>query len=894
MWSIAGRTSPSIIRAAPARNGCVTATVEAPPYVEGARMETLSGKLRILVIVLGLASAGALGSAASASAQLPEFNLLGVDGSLSGNYTQITSMDMTTGALSGTASVGGEDFTVAGSESGNYDRYVYTLVPQSDPPYTSTDYTTWGILPDGNIGGPGGFDDSNGTSVTYTTELNDPEATEDSDTAVGCAAVPASTVGGATTYTCTATVTAEGGTPTGNITWDDGSAGGTFSAPACQLASGSCSVTYTPPAAGAAFSINATYSADATFKVSQGSGREVSGTVYGQSCSATTCSQAVLPGVTIVVTGKTDAGATVTESAVTAANGTWTVIVPPGIYKAGPSQDGSTIDGDGFDPEPQDETVTTTPVSDVDFAACVVGDPTDDESSAERMSALEEDYTSRQLSVDASWGAAAARPRITALIASSCKSIYTIKLSAELPSGRIVDPAKSAHYQLDATAGNPDGYNTRPAGGFGIQHNPTARLAVSSVFSQEYPACFSNTAVERDDKAGATAVWYSFLTGGPIGNVTASFIWNRSTQEAHLLSAPTVVTGRVTRTFVWKLRIHGKNQYGRCTQVSRVPMLVMGAGGADLPSPSTVLPNTQFALVVAWPVPFMPQGVSLDDDRVGERVVETIEHFDSAIDSVFTALGESYDALPENTKFAIQLAVLVFAEHNLVGALASGATKIEKAFSTYKWLGGFGKAVGEGAEAIHYTKLAQELLGFFGAASGEYPVMSAVIRGRFSTVYAKKDGAYVLYNNGKDKLPIKSFFALSASATEFPSISLQVQRTALDSTDTSATTILPWESDPFATPVATDNPYFGEKASGVLTEPEGDYSRGPTAVENILEETEGVNKDVAKAVERKGDVAQDFLSEVADAEAPHCDSTTQDPVSSNTICWVFTGTPPSP
>jgi hypothetical protein len=226
-------------------------------------------KIRAGVLVLGVVAfaLGAPGASAAAASQLPEFNLLGVDGSLSGNYTQITSMDMTTGALSGTANVDGEEFTVVGTESGNYDRYVYTLTGSS---YISTDYTTWGILPDGNIGGPGGFDDSNGTSETYTTELNDPDATVNSATAVVCPVAPASSGDAATTYTCTATVTGEGGTPTGNITWDDGSIGGTFSAPACQIVSGACSVTYTPPTAGAAFTINATYSADATYKVSQG------------------------------------------------------------------------------------------------------------------------------------------------------------------------------------------------------------------------------------------------------------------------------------------------------------------------------------------------------------------------------------------------------------------------------------------------------------------------------------------------------------------------------------------------------------------------------------------------------------------------------------------------
>ena len=319
-------------------------------------METLAGKLRMVVIV-GLAIVGALASAASASAQLPEFNLLGVVGSLTGNYTQITSMDMTTGVYSGTANNGGEAFTVTGTMSGDVNHTTFALVPQENPAYYAYDHVTWGILADGNIGGPGAFTDTNGTTATYTTELNDPEATEDSDTAVSCSTA----TGTATTSTCTATVTGEGGTPTGNITWGDGSAGGTFSAPACQLASGSCSVTYTPPTAGAAFTITATYSADATFKVSQGSVSTISGTLANRNCSTGLCTPTPAAGVTVNVQSAGGGGG-VSTSATSDSQGNWSVQVPPGAYNVTPV-------GSGWDPQSLRETVPPGATG-VNFARC--------------------------------------------------------------------------------------------------------------------------------------------------------------------------------------------------------------------------------------------------------------------------------------------------------------------------------------------------------------------------------------------------------------------------------------------------------------------------------------------------------------------------------------------
>jgi hypothetical protein len=208
-----------------------------------------------------MALALSLATAAGASAaQLPEFNLLGTTGSLSGNYTTLTSMDMSTGVFAGSSVTDGESFSVTGMESGDTVDTTYTYL--ADTSYQSFNVATYGILADGNIGGPGEFTDTNGTHETYTTELNLPAGTTPSVTAAVCSPSGAQD-------TCTAKVSGASGTPTGNVTFS--SSTGSFSGPdACVLAGGSCSVTYVPPAGRGALALTAVYSGDGAFHVSQG------------------------------------------------------------------------------------------------------------------------------------------------------------------------------------------------------------------------------------------------------------------------------------------------------------------------------------------------------------------------------------------------------------------------------------------------------------------------------------------------------------------------------------------------------------------------------------------------------------------------------------------------
>jgi hypothetical protein len=197
--------------------------------------------------------------ASSAGAALPEFNLLGHNGG-----TNITTMNMTSGTFSGSAVVDGEEFEVQGTESGNESISTFTYI--ADPSYVSTNTDFYEILSNGNVGGPGSFHDTNGYEESYTGEINEPAGTTPSVTSVTCTPAGSS-------YPCTATVSGASGPPTGNVTFT-ASGGGFAGEPACALAAGSCSVTYTPPATSASstpITVKAVYSADQTFRVSQGS-----------------------------------------------------------------------------------------------------------------------------------------------------------------------------------------------------------------------------------------------------------------------------------------------------------------------------------------------------------------------------------------------------------------------------------------------------------------------------------------------------------------------------------------------------------------------------------------------------------------------------------------------
>jgi Bacterial Ig-like domain (group 3) len=210
-----------------------------------------------VALVSGVLVFSAPAGAATGGA-LPEFNLLGKAGN-SSNLTVYKTMDMKTGAFTGRAVIDGETFKVRGTEHGNTIHATYTWTAETS--YKSYNVDHLRVRANGKVGGPGSFHDTNGTQETYTYYLNRPTGTRASTLALHCPKAGAR-------YDCRVAVTGAKHKPTGNVTFT--AAHGSFTHQgACQLSSGKCSLVYTAPSRGKRPAITATYSADATYRVSR-------------------------------------------------------------------------------------------------------------------------------------------------------------------------------------------------------------------------------------------------------------------------------------------------------------------------------------------------------------------------------------------------------------------------------------------------------------------------------------------------------------------------------------------------------------------------------------------------------------------------------------------------
>jgi hypothetical protein len=193
---------------------------------------------------------------------------------------QITSMDMASGAFSGTAMVSGTSFQVSGTESGSSATYT-----TSESGYTAHDTVpALSVQSDGKVGGDGTFNDTSGHSgVKFWVEFSPPSG---GGSKRASAVTPTCNLEEATgQYTCTAQVGDASGqapavTPTGAVTFMAAS-GGFPGSSVCTLAAtqssggvASCSVTYDPPAGGiptgTAVPVTASYAGDSTFSPSSG------------------------------------------------------------------------------------------------------------------------------------------------------------------------------------------------------------------------------------------------------------------------------------------------------------------------------------------------------------------------------------------------------------------------------------------------------------------------------------------------------------------------------------------------------------------------------------------------------------------------------------------------
>jgi hypothetical protein len=608
-------------------------------------------------------------------------------------------------------------------------------------------------------------------------------------------------------------------------------------------------------------------------------GIKVSGTVSDEQCGDATCSETGLAGVPIVLTGTTTGGSPASGSAITAADGTWSVYVPAGTYTAGPSQNDSTIDGDGFDPSTQQVTVGSTPVPNVNFSTCAGSDTptTGGATASDRTTGSAEAPRTKA----AHAGAAAASPDV-----SLCKSVYTMTLSAKIPQSFIVDPSPAAHYNRST---NPKEIEYDESEGWlRLLHTPEI-IAHALRQSLDYPPCLSNAEVEVYTADHVRAEWYSYIKGGSLGSVTVPFVWNQSTQGVHVNAVPTETTATMTRVFKYKLELLDKDVEGSCEQTAQVPVLTIPLGGADDTGASMY--SNQFTWITTWGFPFVPAAMKIDPES------GILHHLLSEHCKPCLEWYENFEKLPASEKLPFEVLISYGLGTGEVAAIAKAPDVVKALFKAYKFLPGLVKGLEvlhELAHLRHHAASLHEAYEAYGILLGEvgkerYPLMSAVIRGQFRT-------NPLVTLPGNRNIPAGTTLAVSVGATRFPTISLSISRAAAKPTASSGSSTntvfngrLPWSTP--GTNVAVSNPTFGSNPAGVVVDSATDgeaYQSGKIAVNNIRADT-AVNNAVTAAIQQGALLKTPALFNAAQAAASPaaCDKTNK-PIGPNTICWTFT------
>ncbi len=483
----------------------------------------------------------------------------------------------------------------------------------------------------------------------------------------------------------------------------------------------------------------------------------VSGTVYGVRCSDAGCVPSGLPGQTIVVTGTATDGQPAGSSAITKADGTWTAYVPPGNYTAGPSFDGETIDGRGFDPEqfPDQGTfpVGATAVHDVNFLTCA-GPPA--ATSAASVSASVVMW--RRVAN------AASAPDI-------CSGTYSFQASADVPQSSFVDPSPRAPY---ATQPDGTGYRANNQNHY-FKGEWYGRLPACSKFNSQ--------------RAHPPALeWYSYYLGtgkGGLGAANVRLSYNSSDASVTLLPSPLLSAGSLTRVYEYRMSDGTK---GSCKDPEKlVPLVGFTSQG------------TSFQLVISWVLPFTPEGVTNPrPDLVG------IPGVASAVHKGVDAIAENIPGFKKLPLLAQQAAVFVVAhvleeklgfigshhpnlDVNTVTEMIESTISVEKTFN-------FGPA------ALYNFVSSQAF-----AAEGYHP-LNVVIRGTFTTIPCPPISVFI-QNPSRYRLCDDTELAMDVTTDRFPDYHLVLVRhgTAVSTTTVPGTVAVSAGGDAASLPDLTNS-----------------------------------------------------------------------------------------
>jgi len=578
----------------------------------------------------------------------------------------------------------------------------------------------------------------------------------------------------------------------------------------------------------------------------------VSGTVSADSCDPDegSCSSVGLGGVTVLLKGDAaDATPVSVSDTSDDGDGSWSVQVPAGAsYTAGPTDDGESFGGLGFDPSDQPVAVSASDVGGVDFSTCAAAADSDSDSD---MASFRE----------AGYGVLARPARAAYTLPNQCTSVYTVTVGGEIPQDKIVDPGPGARFD-ENDDGKPD-YRGPTAKFNKLFQDFPGEIALKS---RQLPGCFSDKQVEfyaHERDRGIDVRWDSYIQGPvTLPAVTVKFAVNQDKPAVSVLGVPSARVERMTKVWEWKEFILGVEPIGggRCYSPEPEEIPVLYYARPD----TTAQGGRGFTIIVAWGFPFNPEGVKsigagLGDEAQFEKVMGDLGPEGAKLATRFRSASDS-------TRFFAKLAAET-------GAVSLGAHKVH--LIPY-----VGPAAAETAEMLHAIKDASELVEFFDGFLTGQPIMSAVIRGKFAKL-------------GEPGDPRATTLGISVASTKFPTITLKVQRTAFDYRDITYPVFsgsLAWAQAPIASP-ATDNP-FSRNPPGVVndsTHNHTTYASGQTDLDALQHDTSQL--PAVDSSLHQGNLEAGFDEERDLAPAPVCNrALLPDPVkasSANTICWRF-------
>jgi hypothetical protein len=596
-----------------------------------------------------------------------------------------------------------------------------------------------------------------------------------------------------------------------------------------------------------------------------GGGLTVSGTVYGRQCE-NGCAQPGIPGVTVLVKGTASDGSAVSQTDKTDGAGNWSVVLPPGSYTAAPTQDGVTFEP-GFDPAQRQVTVTNANIPGQNFVGCV-------------ETGASSDLRERHQDADRLRGHAAPAGTVDL-----CHSVYTFRLSAILPNSRdaggsplpntefggsyLVDPSSQARYN---TRSDPRFNDFRPASGLINYVSHTAPFRQVFLKGREYPACMSEKQIEELDNAGLTGRqvdWYSYISGTSLGSYSVQLSWNQSNQKLALVGSPAATRGWLYRVFNWT----AGDDHGSCYTKAKAQLVVL-----------PVIRGNQFTIAVAWGIPFVPTGVTAEDSELIRKLVDrNFEYWGKKLNTLKGNIADTYKAAPEGAKFALELAIAALGAKTAFSLIEMGPAEIrtlagalteDEALAAIKY-----------ADYFHIGHTIGELINFLGAFGGEYPVMTALIRGQF-------------HNN-----PLPAGFSgptqlgISTGATKFPNITFLVSRDAYDLANAKGqhpySGVLPWGPNRFenyADPAVANRFRLDDYFLLNQVPSNAYFASGANAVNQIEEDTKALPG--IKTSIQDGNLGVDFNSYKSEVGAPPSCALSggflyATAAPAHALCWVF-------